>query len=81
MNKQTTFTGKDLFVDMELVRNQSTKKPVEERVVMQIAAHCQNASNVLIAQTNRSFREYNNTVALIATKDDALDKAFTTVTG
>jgi taurine-pyruvate aminotransferase len=57
---------------------------------MQIAAHCQNKSGVLIGRTNHSFREFNNTIvlspSLIASKDDideivgALDSAFTAMT-
>jgi len=81
--------GKGLFVGMELVEDRETKKPVDESVVMKIAAHCQNQSKVLIGRTNRSFREYNNTVALspalIATQADideivgALDSALAAV--
>jgi len=76
--------GKGLFVGMELVKDRTTKEPVEETLVMKIAAHCQ-ANGVIIGRTNRSFREYNNTVALspalIATQNDideilaALDNA------
>lgn len=82
--------GKGLFVGMELVKDRETKEPVEESLVMKIAAHCQNESGVIIGRTNRSFREFNNTIALspalIATQADideivqALDKAFAAVT-
>jgi len=78
--------GKGLFVGMELVKDRQTKEPVDESVSMRIAADCV-AQGVLIGRTNRSFREFNNTLALspalIATKDDldevlaALDTAFT----
>jgi len=53
---------------------------------MKLAAHCQD-NGVMVGRTNRSFREYNNTVtlspALIATQNDideivtALDRAMT----
>ena len=82
--------GKGLFVGLELVTDRESKEPVHESVVMKIAAHCQNVSGVMIGRTNRSFREFNNTIALspalIATQDDideivnALDKAITEVT-
>ena len=78
--------GKGLFVGMELVKDRQTKEPVDESVSMRVAADCA-SQGVLIGRTNRSFREFNNTLALspalIATKDDldevvaALDTAFT----
>ncbi|NND82661.1 MAG: aminotransferase class III-fold pyridoxal phosphate-dependent enzyme [Gammaproteobacteria bacterium] len=77
--------GMGLFQGLELVKDRGTKEPVDETVLMAIAAHCQNESGVIIGRTNRSFREFNNTIALspalIATSDDidlivnALDKA------
>jgi len=77
--------GKGLFVGMELVKDRVSKEPVDESLVMKIAAHC-HSNGVMIGRTNRSFRDFNNTIAispaLIATKEDidliltALDKAF-----
>ena len=77
--------GKGLIAGIELVNDRSTKEPVEEALAIRIAADC-STQGVLIGRTNRSFREYNNTLALcpalIATKTDldeivtALDQAF-----
>ncbi|MES9905075.1 MAG: aminotransferase class III-fold pyridoxal phosphate-dependent enzyme, partial [Sedimenticola sp.] len=55
--------GKGLFVGLELVKDRTTRTPVDEGVPMEIAADCA-AQGVLIGRTNRSFREYNNTLAL-----------------
>lgn len=78
--------GKGLFVGAELVKDRETKEPVEESVLMRIAADCQR-QGVLIGRTNRSLGHLNNTLtlspALICTKDDideivsAIDKAMT----
>ena len=77
--------GKGLFVGVELVANQETKVPVDERVAMGVVAHCL-ANGVIIGRTNRSFESFNNTLclspALIAQREDidcivdALDNAF-----
>jgi taurine-pyruvate aminotransferase len=76
--------GKGLLAGLELVADRDSKAPVEESVVMQIAANCM-ARGVIIGRTNRSFRDLNNTIALapalIATHSDidqivnALDSA------
>ncbi|RDE19408.1 aminotransferase class III-fold pyridoxal phosphate-dependent enzyme [Motiliproteus coralliicola] len=80
--------GKGLFAGFELVKDRETKEPVEEGVSMAIAADCMQ-QGVIIGRTNRSFKEYNNTIclspALIATKADidqivdALDGALSRV--
>ncbi|PIE66566.1 MAG: aspartate aminotransferase family protein [Desulfobacterales bacterium] len=65
--------GKGLFAGFELVKDRKTKEPVEESVSMAIAGDCMK-QGVIIGRTNRSFRDYNNTIclspALIATKED-----------
>ena len=76
--------GKGLFVGLELVKDRISKQPVDESVVIAIAADCM-ANGVIIGRTNRSFRDFNNTIALspalIATRNDideiiaALDSA------
>ncbi len=81
--------GKGLFVGLELVQDRESKQPVPETVVMRIAADCM-AQGVIIGRTNRSFREFNNTIALspalIANKSDldeivgALDHAIHKIT-
>ena len=77
--------GKGFIAGLELVKDRRSKEPVDESVPVRIAADCA-TQGVLIGRTNRSFRDYNNTLALcpalIATRDDldeivaALDKAF-----
>jgi len=65
--------GKGLFLGLELVRDRATKEPIHESVAIGIAAECMK-QGVIIGRTNRSFRDFNNTLAfspaLIATKDD-----------
>ena len=80
--------GKGLFAGFELVKDRETKEPCEEGVSAAIGAHCM-ANGVIMGRTNRSFREYNNTIcmspALIATREDidaivdALDNALAEV--
>lgn len=82
--------GKGLFAGLELVKDRVTKEPVEESLIMKIAGHCQ-SNGVIIGRTNRSFRDYNNTIALspalIATQSDideiitTLDNALTAICG
>jgi len=80
--------GKGLLVGIELVKDRSTREPVEEETVMAVAGHCM-ANGVIIGRTNRSFKALNNTIclapALISTKEDmdqlvaALDDAIADV--
>ena len=80
--------GKGLFAGLELVTDRESKEPVDESVIIKIGAHCQ-ANGVIIGRTNRSYKEYNNTIALspafIATRRDineiiaALDNAISDV--
>ena len=68
--------GKGLFAGVELVTDRQSKQPVDEGVVMAIAAECM-AQGVIIGRTNRSFREYNNTIALspaLIVKRDQIDQ-------
>ena len=76
--------GKGLFGGLELVKDRASKEPVDESLIIAIAAHCMQ-NGVIIGRTNRSFKEFNNTIclspALIATRADieaivqALDNA------
>jgi len=65
--------GKGLFAGFELVKDRVTKEPVDESLPIAIAGHCMQ-NGVIIGRTNRSFKEFNNTVclspALIATRQD-----------
>ncbi|PIE69719.1 MAG: aspartate aminotransferase family protein [Deltaproteobacteria bacterium] len=80
--------GKGLFAGFELVKDRATKEPVEEEVSMAVAGDCMK-QGVIVGRTNRSFKNYNNTIclspALIATQADidqivdALDAALSRV--
>ncbi|MBU3068969.1 aminotransferase class III-fold pyridoxal phosphate-dependent enzyme [Aestuariicella sp. G3-2] len=80
--------GKGLFMGLELVKDRATKEPVDESVAIAVAGHCMK-QGVIIGRTNRSFKEFNNTLclspALIATKEDidtivnAIDQALLNV--
>ncbi|MCW8887046.1 MAG: aminotransferase [Motiliproteus sp.] len=65
--------GKGLFAGFELVKDRTTKEPVDESLPIAIGADCMK-QGVIIGRTNRSFKEFNNTVclspALIATQAD-----------
>ncbi|MDO6564338.1 aminotransferase class III-fold pyridoxal phosphate-dependent enzyme [Amphritea sp. 1_MG-2023] len=81
--------GKGLFAGFEMVKDRTTKEPVDESVVMAVAGHCM-ANGVIIGRTNRSFKEFNNTIclapALIITREEidlvikAIDEALSAVT-
>ena len=67
------------------MKDRRSKEPVDESLPIQVGAECM-AQGVIIGRTNRSFREFNNTLALspalISTKDEideivtAMDNAF-----
>ncbi|MEH6826218.1 MAG: aminotransferase [Motiliproteus sp.] len=65
--------GKGLFAGFELVKDRVSKEPVDESLPIAIGADCMK-QGVIIGRTNRSFREFNNTIclspALIATQAD-----------
>jgi taurine-pyruvate aminotransferase len=76
--------GKGLFAGLELVTDRDSKQPAEESYSIRLAGHCM-SNGVMIGRTNRSFRDFNNTLclspALIASQRDiddivdAIDKA------
>ncbi len=82
--------GKGLFLGAELVTDRTTKEPVSEKQMAQVAADC-GAQGVIIGMSNRSVPGKNNVLcfspALIATADDidqitdAVDKALVKVFG
>ena len=55
--------GKGLFAGFELVKDRTTKEPVDESVPVAIYNECM-AQGVIVGRTNRSFEKYNNTIAL-----------------
>ncbi|NIB42820.1 aminotransferase class III-fold pyridoxal phosphate-dependent enzyme [Pseudomaricurvus alkylphenolicus] len=65
--------GKGLFAGFELVKDRVSKEPVDESVSAKVVGLCMQ-QGVIIGRTNRSFRDYNNTIclapALIATRED-----------
>ncbi len=65
--------GKGLFLGTELVTDRSSKEPVSEKQMAQVAAEC-GAQGVVIGMSNRSVPGKNNVLcfspALIATPDD-----------
>ena len=73
--------GKGLFCGMELVKDRQTKEPVDEKMLMAIAADCME-QGVVIGRTNRSMSGFNNTIclspALICTEDD-IDEIITAI--
>ena len=82
--------GKGLFLGAELVKDRTTREPMDEKSVAAVTGDCM-AQGVIIGMTNRSLPGFNNTLcyspALIATKSDidelieATDKALTKVFG
>ncbi len=65
--------GKGLFLGAELVKDRETREPLDESLVVKVAADCLK-QGVMIGRTNRSVPKYNNTLclspALICSKDD-----------
>ncbi|MVO15287.1 aspartate aminotransferase family protein [Parasedimentitalea huanghaiensis] len=82
--------GKGLFLGVELVADRTSKEPVAEAQVAQVAAEC-GAQGVIIGMSNKSVPGRNNVLcfspALIVTADDidlitdSVDKALTKVFG
>ncbi len=80
--------GKGLFCGLELVEDRVSKKPVHETIAASIVAECMKRG-VIIGKTNRSLREFNNTLclapALIVSENEideivkAMDEAFQVV--
>lgn len=71
--------GKGLFIGLEIVKDRTTKEPMEETFLMKVVGHCAQ-NGVLIGRTNRSFRKYNNTLCLSPMLTLTQDQADTIVT-
>ncbi len=73
--------GKGLFCGMEFVKDRQTKEPIDEEMLVKIAADC-SAQGVIIGRTNRSITGLNNTLclspALICNTDD-IDEIVTAI--
>lgn len=80
--------GLGLFCGIELVKDRTTKEPVDEAVAVKILADCKQAG-LLIGRTNRSFDQFNNILnlspALCVSEDQieqilaTLDKVFASI--
>ena len=55
--------GQGLLLGLELVSDRESKTPVPETVTMQVAGLCMQ-KGLIIGRTNRSFKEFNNTLCL-----------------
>jgi taurine-pyruvate aminotransferase len=73
--------GKGLFCGFELVKDRQSKEPVDESVLMKVAADCMQ-QGVIIGRTNRSLHGLNNVICLspafICTQDD-IDEIVTAI--
>lgn len=55
--------GKGLLIGLELVSNSESKTPVSESVTIKVASMCMK-KGLIIGRTNRSFKQFNNTLCL-----------------
>ena len=55
--------GQGLLLGLELVSDREAKTPVPETVTIQVAGMCMK-KGLIIGRTNRSFKEFNNTLCL-----------------
>jgi len=55
--------GQGLLLGLELVSDREAKTPVVESVTMKVAGMCMQ-KGLIIGRTNRSFKEFNNTLCL-----------------
>ncbi|MEO1793058.1 MAG: aminotransferase class III-fold pyridoxal phosphate-dependent enzyme [Pseudomonadota bacterium] len=76
--------GKGLFRGLELVKDRTSKEPLDEALVQAVVSDCFVENAVVIGATNRSLHGFNNTLCfsppLIATKDD-IDEIVSAVDG